>query len=64
MTGAQHLMAGPICAELRDGGLGAVTFDGVEVLRGLTYPVRNADWGTYLTTLFSCLLYTSPSPRD
>lgn len=53
MTGAQHLTAGPICAELRDGGLGAVTFDGVEVLRGLTYPVRNADWGTHLTNLLS-----------
>ncbi|MBA4350578.1 MAG: hypothetical protein C0427_04940 [Rhodobacter sp.] len=53
MTGAQHLRAGPICAELREGGLGAVTFDGVEVLRGLTHPVRNADWGTYLTTLLS-----------
>ena len=53
MSGAQHLMAGPICAELRDGGLGAVTFDGVEVLRGLTYPVRNADWGTHLTDLMS-----------
>ncbi len=53
MTGALHLMAGPICAELRDGGLGAVTFDGVEVLRGLTNPVRNADWGTHLTNLLS-----------
>lgn len=53
MTGGQRLMAGPICAELREGGLGAVTFDGVEVLRGLTYPVRNADWGTYLTTPLS-----------
>jgi hypothetical protein len=53
MTGALHLTAGPIRAELRDGGLGAVTFDGVEVLRGLTHPVRNADWGTHLTTLLS-----------
>jgi len=53
MTGAQHLTAGPICAELRDDGLGAVTFDGIEVLRGLTYPVRNADWGTHLAATLS-----------
>ena len=53
MTIAQHLTAGPISAELREGGLGAVTFGGVEVLRGLTYPVRNADWGTHLTTPLS-----------
>jgi len=53
MTVAQHLTAGPISAELREGGLGAVTFGGVEVLRGLTYPVRNADWGTHLTTPLS-----------
>jgi hypothetical protein len=26
---------------------------GVEVLRGLTYPVRNPDWGTHLTTVVS-----------
>lgn len=53
MTVVQHLTAGPISAELREGGLGAVTFGGVEVLRGLTYPVRNADWGTHLTTPLS-----------
>ncbi|MCU0856516.1 MAG: hypothetical protein MUF63_17005 [Rhodobacteraceae bacterium] len=44
-----RLQDGRIAAEIRDGALGAVTFDGVEVLRALTYPVRNADWGTHLT---------------
>jgi D-apionolactonase len=44
-----RLQDGRLAAEIRDGALGAVTFDGVEVLRALTYPVRNADWGTHLT---------------
>ncbi len=43
------LALGPLTATLRDGGLGAVTCHGVEVLRALTYPVRNRDWGTCLT---------------
>ncbi len=43
------LTDGRLAGEIRDGALGAVTFDAVEVLRGLTYPVRNADWGTHLT---------------
>jgi hypothetical protein len=43
------LAAGRLTAEIRDGALGAVRLDGVEVLRALTYPVRNADWGTHLT---------------
>lgn len=43
------LSLGPLTAHLRDGGLGAVTCGGVEVLRALTTPVRNRDWGTYLT---------------
>jgi hypothetical protein len=44
-----RLQDGRLSAEVRDGALGAVTFDGVEVLRALTYPVRNPDWGTHLT---------------
>ncbi len=38
---------------LHEAGLGAVTCDGAEVLRGLTMPVRNADWGTCLTDTLS-----------
>ncbi|MEY4983070.1 MAG: hypothetical protein RIR62_1336 [Pseudomonadota bacterium] len=44
-----RLQHGPMAAVIRDGALGAVTCAGVEVLRGLTYPVRNPDWGTHLT---------------
>ncbi|WP_434620886.1 hypothetical protein [Tabrizicola sp. M-4] len=39
---------GTLSALVQDGGLRAVTFAGVELLRGLTYPVRNPDWGTHL----------------
>lgn len=44
-----QLRCGALTAEVHPAGLGAVTFAGVEVLRGLTLPVRNADWGTWLT---------------
>jgi hypothetical protein len=44
-----RLQSGRLSAEVRDGALGAVTCGGVEVLRALTYPVRNPDWGTHLT---------------
>jgi hypothetical protein len=47
--GMPTLTDGQLTAEIRDGALGAVTLGGVEVLRALTYPVRNADWGTHLT---------------
>ncbi|NBE09562.1 hypothetical protein [Paragemmobacter ruber] len=49
MPDGHILTLGPLTAALRDGGLGAVTCQGVEVLRALTYPVRNRDWGTFLT---------------
>jgi hypothetical protein len=49
MPDARALSLGPLTVALRDGGLGAATCQGVEVLRALTYPVRNRDWGTYLT---------------
>ena len=45
----RRLQHGQLAVELRDGALGAVTCGGVEVLRALTYPVRNPDWGTHLT---------------
>lgn len=47
------LRRGALSAEVTGGAIGAVTWAGVEVLRGLTCPVRNADWGTYLTETVS-----------
>ena len=46
---ASRLTDGVMDAVIHEGGLRAVRFNGVEVLRGLTYPVRNRDWGTYVT---------------
>ncbi|MBD1204992.1 MAG: hypothetical protein H9533_12805 [Rhodobacteraceae bacterium] len=40
---------GPVRLSLLDGDLRGVTFDGVEVLRRLSYPVRDANWGTHPT---------------
>lgn len=40
------LHAGRLSAEVGEAGLRRVTLGGVEVLRGLTWPVRDADWGT------------------
>ena len=44
-----ELRSGDLAVALREGAVGAVTVGGVEVLRALTCPVRNADWGTDLT---------------
>ena len=41
------LTAGPLAVTLANGAVGAVTWHGVEVLRGIAYPIRNADWGTF-----------------
>ena len=43
----QHLKAGLLAADLSDGSLRTITYDGVEVLRAISYPVRDRDWGTY-----------------
>ena len=48
-----QLQAHGIVVQVQEAGLGSVTCAGVEVLRGLTLPVRNADWGTYLTETLS-----------
>jgi hypothetical protein len=40
------LRAGPLEARLENGNLRYIRFDGVEVLRALSYIVRDRDWGT------------------
>jgi hypothetical protein len=42
-----HLAAGPLAAELVNGNLRSIRFDGTEVLRAIAYIVRDRDWGTY-----------------
>lgn len=49
----QVLICGELSVVVQANGLGAVRLGEVEVLRGLTHPVRNADWGTYLTAVLS-----------
>lgn len=42
-----RLAAGRLSADLADGNLRTITYDGVEVLRAISYLVRDRDWGTY-----------------
>ncbi len=49
MADPATLHHGPITVQVQDGGLRNLTCNGIEVLRALTYPVRNRDWGTCLT---------------
>ena len=42
-----HLVAGRLAADLINGNLRTITYDGVEVLRAVSYLVRDRDWGTY-----------------
>jgi hypothetical protein len=42
-----RLMAGKLTADLSGGNLRTITYDGVEVLRAVSYLVRDRDWGTY-----------------
>lgn len=41
------LKAGKLTAQLSGGNLRAITYDGVEVLRAISYLIRDRDWGTY-----------------
>jgi hypothetical protein len=42
-----HLKAGLLGLDLSGGNLRTITYDGVEVLRAVSYLVRDRDWGTY-----------------
>ena len=42
-----HLKAGLLGLDLSDGNLRTITYDGVEVLRAVSYLMRDRDWGTY-----------------
>src|SRR4051812_17589685 len=43
----QLLTAGPLTAELEAGNLRYIRFHGRELLRAVSYIVRNRNWGTY-----------------
>ncbi|EJT01701.1 hypothetical protein [Rhizobium sp. CCGE 510] len=42
-----RLTAGKLTADLANGNLRTIRYDGVEVLRAISYLVRDRDWGTY-----------------
>jgi hypothetical protein len=42
-----HLSAGPLSCELVEGNLRNIRFAGIEVLRAVSFVVRDKDWGTY-----------------
>ncbi|MBX4891290.1 D-apionate lactonase [Rhizobium bangladeshense] len=42
-----RLTAGKLTADLADGNLRSIRYDGSEVLRAISYLVRDRDWGTY-----------------
>ncbi|MDL2398093.1 D-apionate lactonase [Rhizobium mayense] len=43
----QRLTAGRLAVDFKDGSLRTITYDGTEVLRAVSYLVRDRDWGTY-----------------
>ncbi|MFK4492300.1 hypothetical protein [Bradyrhizobium sp. USDA 336] len=43
----RRLTAGRLTAELVEGDLRTIAYDGLEVLRAISYVVRDKDWGTY-----------------
>ncbi len=46
-----HLQAGRLAVDLNEGNLRSITYDGVEVLRAVSYLVRDRDWGTYAPSI-------------
>ncbi len=48
---SRRLSAGSLSAVLQNGQLRYVTFAGVEVLRGVAFLARDANWGTYAAEL-------------
>lgn len=49
MPGERVLQKGRLSVAVEGARAGGVVFDGVEILRGLTVSVRDANWGTYET---------------
>ncbi|MBB3458571.1 hypothetical protein FHT86_006897 [Rhizobium sp. BK313] len=43
----KRLTAGRLAVDFKDGNLRTITYDGTEVLRAVSYLVRDRDWGTY-----------------
>ncbi|MQB41618.1 hypothetical protein [Rhizobium sp. ICMP 5592] len=46
-----RLTAGQLAVDFKDGNLRTITYDGTEVLRAVSYLVRDRDWGTYAPSI-------------
>jgi D-apionolactonase len=51
LAATRVLKAGPLSVELLGSSLGAIRYKSVEVLRGISYLVRDENWGTCAATL-------------
>jgi hypothetical protein len=58
---ARLLQAGPLSAELDNGGLRYVRFGAAEVLRGIAYLVRDENWGTFAPTISELRIEETPA---
>jgi len=46
-----RLTAGRLAVDFKDGNLRTIKYDGAEVLRAVSYLVRDRDWGTYAPSI-------------
>lgn len=61
---ALQLRAGPWACELREGQLRNLRWQGVEVVRGISYLLRDRNWGTVPATMSAPVLTTSEQSFD
>ena len=54
------LTAGPLSVELDGGQLRYLTVSGVEVLRAVSFLVRDENWGTYIPVISGSALTSAP----
>jgi len=59
-----RLRAGRLEADLANGNLRSVRYDGVEVLRAISYLVRDRDWGTYSPDITGLRIDQQPDRFD
>jgi D-apionolactonase len=57
---ARLLRAGPLSVELESGALRYVRLHGIEVLRGIAYLVRDANWGTFTPAIADLQIREEP----
>lgn len=60
----RRLAAGDLAAEFSEGGLRAIRWRGVEVLRAVAYVVRDRDWGTYAPEIEDLVIETREGGFD